>query len=200
MGSHPKRLLDKVGIMDFGDILNQWDDSQKKSRNQKKGPQVSHKKANAPTREEKLAMKQGYTYEQIMEQERNRRINPMDMWLNRYGTVDKDKVQEEVEKNERMNNLEYLKSIPPDATIDLHQLTRDEAWTQLTSFVNDCWRRGCRKILIVHGKGIHSNGSDPVLGPMVRLFIEQDKRLGTSGHPDRNHGGNGATWVLLKNK
>ena len=32
----------------------------------------------------------------------------------------------------------------------------------------------------------------------VRLFIEQDKRLGSSGHPDRNNGGTGATWVLLK--
>ena len=33
---------------------------------------------------------------------------------------------------------------------------------------------------------------------MVKMFIEQDKRLGTSGHPDRNNGGNGATWVLIK--
>ena len=32
----------------------------------------------------------------------------------------------------------------------------------------------------------------------ARLFIEQDKRLGSSGHPDRREGGNGATWVLLR--
>ena len=59
--------------------------------------------------------------------------------------------------------------------------------------------RRLKKILIVHGKGIHSSGSDPVLGEMVRKFIESDKRLGTSGHPDASGGGKGATWVILKN-
>ena len=43
-----------------------------------------------------------------------------------------------------------------------------------------------------------SDNTMPVLGQEVRLFIEQDKRLGSSGHPDRNNGGTGATWVLLK--
>ena len=40
--------------MDFGDILDQWDAMQKTERQKQKSvPQVSHKKANAPTREEK---------------------------------------------------------------------------------------------------------------------------------------------------
>ena len=82
--------------------------------------------------------------------------------------------------------------------IDLHQMTRDEAWSALESFVTSCVRRGLRKVLIIHGKGEHSHGSDPVLGPMVKSFIEQDQRLGLSGHPDRNHGGNGATWVIVR--
>lgn len=183
--------------MDFGDILNQWDDSQKK-KPQPKGKQVSHKKANALTKEEKEAARQGYTYEQIMDQNRKKRMNPMDIWLNRHGTVDKDKISEEASRNEKMNDINYLKSLTPGAVIDLHQMTRDEAWARLNGFVNDCYRRNMRKILIIHGKGIHSNGSDPVLGQMVRLFIEQDKRLGISGHPDRNHGGNGATWVIIR--
>lgn len=183
--------------MDFGDILNQWEGSQR-AKPKSKQNQVSHKKANAPTKEEKEAARQGYSYEQIMELDRKKRMNSMDIWLNRHGTVDKDRISEEADRNERMNNLEYLKSLNPEAVIDLHQLTRDEAWAKLTNFVNDCYRRNLRKILIIHGKGIHSNGSDPVLGQMVRLFIEQDKRLGTSGHPDRNHGGNGATWVIIR--
>lgn len=183
--------------MDFGDILNQWEGAQKKSSRVKQ-PQVSHKKANAPTKEEKEAARQGYSWEQIMEQDSKKRMNPMDIWLNRHGTVDKDKISEEAERNERLNDIEYLKSLAPEAVIDLHQMTRDEAWARLQGFVNDCIRRNMRKILIIHGKGIHSNGSDPVLGQMVRLFIEQDKRLGTSGHPDRNHGGNGATWVIIR--
>ncbi len=184
--------------MDFGDILNQWDDAQKKAKEKPKGIQKSHKKANAPTPEEKEAMRLGYSYERQMEADNKRRANPMEIWLNRYGTVDKDKVFDDALENERLNNREYLRQMRPEARIDLHQLTRDEAWSRLNNFVGDCKRRGYRKILIVHGKGIHSSGSDPVLGPMVKLFIEQDSRLGASGHPDKNNGGSGATWVIIK--
>lgn len=183
--------------MNFADILNQWEGSQKKKPVQKQS-QVSHKKANAPTKEEKEAARQGYTWEQIMEQDSKKKMNPMEIWLNRHGVMDKDKITEEAERNEKLNNLDYLKSLAPEATIDLHQLTREEAWSRLSGFVTDCHRRGMRKILIIHGKGIHSTGSDPVLGQMVRMFIEHDKRLGLSGHPDKNHGGNGATWVLIR--
>jgi DNA-nicking Smr family endonuclease len=184
--------------MNFGDILNQWDSDSKKKPAKQTCPQVSHKKLNAPTKEEKEAAKQGYSYEQQMEQENKKRMNPMDVWLNRYGTMDKDKVADEAAENQRLQSREYLREMKPEAFVDLHGLTRDEAWDRLTTFVGDCKRRGFKKILIIHGKGNHSSGSDPVLGPMVRSFIEQDQRLGTSGHPDRNGGGNGATWVILK--
>ena len=51
--------------MDFGDILNQWEGRQR-AKPKSKQNQVSHKKANAPTKEEKEAARQGYSYEQIM--------------------------------------------------------------------------------------------------------------------------------------
>ena len=185
--------------MDFGDILEQWDNQQKAAAKKQKDSgknQVSHKKANAPTPEEKAAMemKKGFDFVE----ERNKKINPMELWLRRYGTVDKDRLNEESEEASKMESRNYLKSMRPEARIDLHGLTRDEAWAKLESFVNDCLRRGIKKIEIVHGKGIHSHGTDPVLGAMVRTFIEQNKHLGVSGHNDRNHGGSGATWVLLK--
>ena len=184
--------------MDFGDILEQWDKEQKNKNKPKKENQKSHKLANALSIDEKNAIKQGYSYEQVMQQDNERRANPMTVWLNRYGTVDKDKIADEAEKEALLSNREYLKNLRPEAVIDLHGLTKDEAWQKLNGFVGECKRKGLRKILIVHGKGNHSHGSDPVLGPMVRLFIEQDSRLGSSGHADRNNGGNGATWVLLK--
>ena len=185
--------------MDFGDILAQWDSQQKKKSEHKKGIQKSNKKANAPTQEEKDEIALKKSYEQQMEIENRRHINPMELWLNRYGTVDKDKIADDAEENQKFHDINYLRKMKCEATIDLHQLTREEAWQRLNGFVSGCVRRGFRKIMIIHGKGIHSNGSDPVLGPMVRTFIEQDKRLGISGHPDRNNGGNGATWVIIKN-
>lgn len=194
--------------MDFGDILNQWDNNQKeekkRAREKAKAPQVSHKMANAPTPEEKEARKraklaaQGRIYEAQMEEDAKKTINPMELWLRRYGVTDKDKAADEYNERTKMESREYLRTMRPEARIDLHGLTREEAWNRLTGFVNDCIRRGLKKILIIHGKGNHSNGSDPVLGPMVKTFIEQNKNLGTSGHPDRSMGGNGATWVIIK--
>ena len=194
--------------MDFGDILNQWDTTQKeekkRAREKAKQPQVSHKMANAPTPEEKAARKrakliaEGRLYVAQMEEDAKKTINPMELWLRRYGVTDKDKAADEYNERTKMESREYLRTMRPEARIDLHGLTREEAWSRLTGFVNDCIRRGLKKILIIHGKGNHSNGSDPVLGPMVKTFIEQNKNLGTSGHPDRSMGGNGATWVIIK--
>ena len=122
----------------------------------------------------------------------------MEVWLRRYGVTDKDKAAHEYEERTKMESREYLRTMKPEARIDLHGLTRDQAWERLSGFVSACVSRGMKKILIVHGKGNHSNGSDPVLGPMVRTFIEQHPHLGSSGHPDHNQGGNGATWVIIK--
>lgn len=198
--------------MNFGDILNQWDKIERsetqKAKNKPKTPQVSHKMANAPTPEEKEARRiaklkaqgklQDDFYERQMEADAQKKINPMEAWLRIYGVPDKDKEAEEYKERTKMESRSYLREMRPEARIDLHGLTRDEAWSRLTEFVNSCVRRGLKKILIVHGKGNHSRGSDPVLGPMVRTFIEQNPNLGTSGHPDHTQGGNGATWVIIK--
>lgn len=188
--------------MDFGDILNQWDKMQseesKKERERKASQQVSRKKANAPTKEEKLAASQKKTFEEIMAEDAQKRINPIDLWLNRFGTTDKDAEAAEYEERTKMERREFVRTMRPEARIDLHGLTRDEAWSRLESFVSDCVRRNLKKILIVHGKGNHSHGPDPVLGPMVRTFIEQNPNLGTSGHPEHALGGTGATWVVIK--
>ena len=193
--------------MDFANVLNQWDKIQKEGRssNKKSGaPQVSRKMANAPSPEEKAARKkaraaaEGRLFEVQMEEDAKKTVNPMELWLRRYGVTDKDKASEEYASRSKMKNHEYLRTMRPEARIDLHGLTKDEAWTRLSSFVDDCVRKGLKKIIIIHGKGIHSHGSDPVLGPMVRTFIERHKNLGTSGHPDKSMGGTGATWVIIK--
>ena len=188
--------------MNFADILNQYDDMQKKEAQKGKTPkgtiQVSHKKANAPTKEEKELLKQGYSAEAQMKKDNEKSINPMEAWLRRYGTVDNDAAADEYNESMKMRSRTYIREMSPEARIDLHGLTKEEAWERLNSFIGDCQARGLKKILIIHGKGTHSHGSDPVLGPMVKSFIEQDKRLGTSGHPDKFMGGSGATWVMIK--
>lgn len=202
--------------MDFGDILSQWDAlcaQEEKARqhgNNKPRPRLP----NAPRLEEAgsgkagsggnsagktVAASKNSPAEDSSRQELPK-VNPMELWLRRYGVVDKDSLAHEQEERERSQNREYLKRLPIGARIDLHGLTRDEAWERLDTFIGDCSRRGIQKVLIVHGKGHHSKEQSDVsvLSAMVRTFVELDRRLGASGHPDKKLGGSGATWVIIK--
>lgn len=194
--------------MDFGDILQQWEKSQKEEQKKAKQKHAQqnrpHKMPNAPTPEEKEARRkakhaaENRNYELQMKLDAQKKINPMELWLRKYGVTDKDKEADEHERSAKMESREYVRTMRPEARIDLHGLTRDEAWEKLKSFVAQCANRNLKKIIIIHGKGNHSHGTDPVLGPLVKTFIEQHPNLGASGHPDRTQGGSGATWVLLK--
>ncbi len=165
--------------MDFGDILDQWE----KGSGQKtqKTQSTSGKKANAP----------------VKRQVESTSRNNMSAWLNKYGVVDKDRLVKEYETTKALSSHTSAKNLPIDATIDLHNFTQEDAWRHLDTFVRSCKQKGFKKILIIHGKGIHSD-DDPVLGRMVRMFIEQNKILGASGHPKAALGGSGATWVVIK--
>lgn len=190
--------------MDFGDILSQWDDlcleERRQQKNLKAASQAPRRRLpNAPevvpdSTETEVRNKGSAKYKS------RSCANQMDIWLRRYGVIDKDAEAEQALIREQSHDRVYLKNMIPGAKIDLHGLTRDEAWTRLDEFVTDCSRRGIGKILIVHGKGNHSREQPGVcvLSEMVRSFIECDSRLGTSGHPDKKQGGNGATWVIIK--
>lgn len=189
--------------MDMGDILNKWDIIQKQEKAKKREMgkpdknQVSHKKANAPSLQEKLAKKETELSEPLNSSEK--RANPMEVWLRRYGTIDKDKLAEENEERSRQQDRSYLINMKPEAYLDLHGLHKDEAEEKLTVFVNTCVRKRIRKILVIHGKGNHTKGTDPVLGELVRKFIQSNPYCGMSGHPkSREDGGSGATWIILK--
>ena len=196
--------------MDFGDILNQWDDLCRQEEAEKKAKARGTNKPrprlpNAPRLEKTessktLVIETQWADSEPEEETELPRVNPMDLWLRRYGVVDKDSLAQEVAERERGQNREYLKKLPFGAKIDLHGLTRDEAWERLDAFIGDCSRRGIQKVLIVHGKGHHSKEKSDVsiLSAMVRTFVELDRRLGASGHPDKKLGGNGATWVIIK--
>ena len=184
--------------MDFGNILDEWEKNQKKSPEKKQtvnGTEWRYKKTQpdkSSAGEAGASAKSGNSAKTGSSS-----VNPMAAWLRRYGVVDKDAQKEERERKEKLLNREELKKLPCEAEIDLHGLTSEEAEQRLNAFVTECCRRGLRKILIIHGKGNHSETA-PVLYGLVRSFIERDYRLGESGHPDRIAGGTGATWVLIK--
>ena len=88
----------------------------------------------------------------------------------------------------------------PDAIIDLHGLSREEAWMALQTFFEDSRRKGLEKVLVIHGKGNHSGftESDGPLKELTRQFIESCSHAGESGHSSGREGGRGATWVILR--
>ncbi len=175
--------------MDFGDILEQWEKESREVRRSHAGEHsgsLSGENGGSPSEQGRRCAAG------------EKRVHPVDWWLRRYGTEDKDAEEDARRERERLASREYLKNMPPEARLDLHGLTREEAWVRLDHFIGECCRRGLKKVLIVHGKGNHS-GDTPVLNSVVRLFIEQDRRLGASGHPGADSGGKGATWVVIKN-
>ena len=87
----------------------------------------------------------------------------------------------------------------PDARIDLHGLTSDEAWTALENFFETSRNMGFEKILIIHGKGNHlTHGNEGVVKDLSRRFIEACSFAGESGYSSAREGGTGSTWVILK--
>lgn len=184
--------------MDFGSVLARWDAMQKSggaARKNNGANSGTRKKANAPWMERDGAVKAG-----CAKADGSAAKKSEEEWIGRYGVIDKDSAADAEKERERERSSGYAKNLPIEAVIDLHGLTRDEAMRRLEGFVASCARRGMRKILVIHGKGIHTSGSDPVLGDATRDFIERDSRCGMSGHPDARGGGSGATWIALKGR
>ena len=198
--------------MDMNDILSQWDKMQGKnpdgksyahtaSFGQKKTTdtprQVSHKKANAPSvlaRSNKAAQNKASHGKSSPDKAMHEN---MEKWLEKYGVEDKDKTAQEKAQRRAEKATNWAK-LPIDETLDLHGLTQDEAETALETFISNAKRHGYRKVLIIHGKGIHSKDGEGVLGRLVQNFITRDKRCGASGHPKNAEGATGATWVVIK--
>ncbi len=89
-----------------------------------------------------------------------------------------------------------------EARLDLHGMTREEALDALERFVQRSRAGGSRAVLIIHGRGLNSDGGDPVLRPAVLAWLGGGAatRAGVMAFapaPQRA-GGAGATVVLLR--
>jgi DNA-nicking Smr family endonuclease len=85
--------------------------------------------------------------------------------------------------------------------LDLHGMTQTEAKEAVDRFLTDSRRTGKRCVLIVHGRGLHSEDQIPVLKERLRVWLSQ-KRIGktvlafATARP--HDGGAGAVYVLLR--
>jgi DNA-nicking Smr family endonuclease len=155
--------------MDFGDILDKWDRQTGKSPGGKAARMTAEQKTDI-----------------------------MSAWLRINDVVDKDaELSGAAAPSAKGERRRRLRSKKPDAFLDLHGQTKDEAWLSMDEFFRLSRQQGFEKLLIIHGKGNHSEG-EAVLKRVVQDYIERCAFAGESGHSTAAEGGSGATWVLLK--
>jgi DNA-nicking Smr family endonuclease len=160
--------------MDFGAILEKWNNQQGRTVPSEHSEHSSEKK-----------------------------VNPMDSWIRKNGIYDKDAEEGGAEVNasakaEAAEKRRHLRNMKPQAALDIHGMSRDEAWQALEIFFHESLHQDLDKVLIIHGKGNHTAG-EPILKRAVMEFIEHCPNAGESGR-EKAAGGEGATWVLLKKK
>lgn len=81
--------------------------------------------------------------------------------------------------------------------IDLHGCTRPEAEPALRTFINDCVQHSLSCIRVIHGKGIRSGPSGPVLKAAVNHWLRQWDTVLAFCPARPSDGGTGAIYVLL---
>ena len=168
--------------MTFEEILNQWEARIQRPYGKKRMRKDAKNPTNAAS----------YSAENTQE------MNPTDYWLRRYGVYDKDAQDaEETASLDTQVEKRRLRAMRPQAEIDLHGMTLEEAYSALVTFFDDALRREYQKILIIHGKGNHSQNG-PILARFVQKFLETHVHAGETGHPKGRDGGTGSTWVILK--
>jgi DNA-nicking Smr family endonuclease len=87
--------------------------------------------------------------------------------------------------------------MPHQDELDLHGYTVEEAKRETEAFLRRSRKSGYRKVLIIHGKGTHTD-SDGRLRREIRQFLQKHGLAGRLLEPDQRNGGRGAVWVILR--
>jgi len=130
---------------------------------------------------------------------------------------DKDKKDWEnfLKENKKLPNKDLKKNnnkFNITKSLDLHGFTLDEANKKVESFLVDCFNQKVSKVIIVTGKGLHSqNDKDPyiskkfgILKNSVPDFIQNNpslmSKIKSVTDAEISDGGSGAFYVFLKKK
>ena len=120
-----------------------------------------------------------------------------------------------LDKNEKLPNKDLEKKENKfyiTKSLDLHGYTLDEANKKVESFIIDCFDQKVSKVIIVTGKGLHSqNDKDPyiskkfgILKNSVPDFIKNNpnlmNKIKSIADAKIADGGSGAFYIFLKKK
>jgi DNA-nicking Smr family endonuclease len=95
-------------------------------------------------------------------------------------------------------SLGVLKAMRPQAELDLHGVTGNEARVMVSDFLHESVKRRLQKVRIVHGRGLHSPDGKAVLRDVVQDVLQHSPLVRSYGNPPPAEGGIGAVWVILQ--
>lgn len=92
-----------------------------------------------------------------------------------------------------------LRAAHVEATLDLHGRPVDAALAELKKFLLDARKLGRRIVLIVHGKGLHSEAGAPLREAVIAALLgEMSGLVHALASASPSAGGEGATVVMLR--
>lgn len=106
--------------------------------------------------------------------------------------------KEEKDRKDAPLSIYQLRTRMPQATIDLHGFTKQEAMEKLESFMNESREHGLRKISIITGKGLHSQDGIAIIREEVMRYLDSCTFISEKSSAPLSSGGSGAIWVILK--
>ncbi len=123
--------------------------------------------------------------------------NLFDEWLAKHDVPDKD--QEIGDDAIYKYPPEYISAIKIQDTIDLHRMTVEKCIKALREFILKSYKNNITVVRIIHGKGLHSQGSPRLKPAVLRWLRTEGKSFVRFIKPaSKKHGGDGATIVWLK--
>ena len=94
--------------------------------------------------------------------------------------------------------ISKLRTMMPQATLDLHGETVNEAEASIRSFLDECVKSRIRKISIITGKGLHSSDGIGVLRDTAIRVLTESGLVSEMSSAPLSAGGSGALWIILK--
>lgn len=85
-----------------------------------------------------------------------------------------------------------------DARLDLHRMTVERAREEVFGFIREALAYDLRNVLIVPGRGSHSNSPEAVLKSYVNKWLPEFEEVLAFCSAIPQHGGTGAVYVMLK--
>ena len=89
----------------------------------------------------------------------------------------------------------------PEASLDLHGALRSEVAGKLSQFLDNARYHGWKTLLVITGKGLHSEGEPVVRGEVERFLISTGNHsVAEWGRAPQKYGGEGALILFLRTK